>query len=344
MHARQVEVISGVAPEQAVGERGVGDGTVGEELHLRLEELVPGLTSFERAEFHAGRTIVFTCWTADDAAGPVIVKYDRTVSVHESFTALEEISDVLADEPHISSPQPRGLNEDPPLLAMSFQHGTPVTALITEAVRTGSSALVDDAATATTLAGRALAVLHNDLPSQEPKAEPRGTVANHLYPIRVEPTTGARRPVRHIYDFAVYNLIYDHAQATLRLIDLPHNTTSTQPDDDLAFFLLTLMNATVGVAAIRRRRFGVEVYRGLTDAFLTEYATRTELDQHDPAFRHRLGALCGLHAINWGYRRVRRSAGLRMTGLNAIAWAMATRPRCPWPWIGPLRTSNRSPR
>lgn len=316
---------------------------VNEELHHRLEDLVPGLARFDRAQFHDGRTIIFTCWTADEALGPVIVKYDRTVSVRQSFSALEEISDVLAGEPNIDSPQPRGLSEDPPLLAMSFQSGTPVTELITEAVRRGSTELVDEVVAVMTLAGRGLAILHDDLSSDGLQREPRETLAHRVYPISVDVTTGPHRPVRHIFDFAVYNLIFDSDHSMLRLIDLPHNTTSTQPDDNIGYFLLTLMNATVGVAAIRRRRFGLKVYRVLSDAFLAEYAMQRGLDHQDPAFRHRLGAVCGHHAIGWGYRRLRWSAGLRMAGLNAIAWALLTRLRCPWPWVGRPSTENRSP-
>lgn len=297
-----------------------------------VQALVPGIERVEGETRHGGRTRVFTCWTDSPLAAPIVVKNERGAPVHDLFVAHGEYARVLADEPHVSSPEPIAWQADPPLFAMSFQHGSALADTLPAAVATRSVESFARAREAIRLAGHALGRLHLDLDAGPPSGRDAPHAAERLYRTHLEPTSADGLRVRRISDFAVYNMLYDAVGQQLSLFDLPPLRESTHPYDDVGYFLMTLMNATVGVAAVPRRATGWRLFRVLEEEFLDEYARVMPVDVAGASDRRAIGLLTGFHAFNWGRRRM-RAPHFWMLGLHAMGCSAATRLSAPWPWM-----------
>ena len=185
------------------------------------------------------------------------------------------------------------------------------------------------------LAGRALAVLHDRLPNEQGESRDVLTFASRFYRVR-EPATQSAAMVRHVSDFATYNLHHESeldGVGTLYLIDPSPVRRSVPVESDLGYFLMTLMNSTVGCSMPSRRRYALRMYRHLSATFIESYHCSSAGRPSKVAPSEVVGLLAGYHAALWGWRRFTGGPGLRWVGLNALWWSALTRvgrPSSPW--------------
>ena len=300
----------------------------------RLPTLVPGFTEVSNVD-HRRWTTIISCATA----GPdVIVKVDRGRggAPADTYARLAEIGQILADVERIEAPRAIAWNADPRMLVMSHVAGRGVEKIIARAVSTKRDEDLVQAIDAVTLAGEALARLHRGLPTG--RDDPRDVVklASRFYRVR-EPSRDRTMMVRNVSDFSTSNLRYNSQEdrpGTLYLLDPSPSRRRVPAENDLGYFLMTLMNSTVGCSSVIRRRYALRMYRKLSANFIDSYCCASRLQVGEVLRPEGIGLFAGYRAALWGSRRLRDAPGLRVVALNALWWSLLTRVgRRSSPWL-----------
>ncbi len=289
---------------------GAGWAADGEEVERALRQMLPTLTAFETTAHHGGRTTTIVC---------------DIESAAQVFDALAEFGDALAGIDVACWPSRVSTLADPPMVAMSFHGGAALAELLVEAVQQDSPEALAHSRTAVGAAGTALATMHDRLIAVDGSERDVVELARRLYRTSAPRDVDAELPCRRVTDFATYNMLLDTSSGMLQLVDPPRVREMTTRHEDLAYFLLTLMNSTVGVTPRRSRRRGLSVYCELSTRFLRSYSDAARAPLSRPGDADLVALLAGYHAAVWGWRRTRRSRGLRRAGVNALAWSARTR-------------------